>query len=75
MPVDETTASDDVERGARLLAAIAPGAPLFLTPLSEPDTPRLTVGAATLDRFHRLASALHPDVRVLPQLHKILGIL
>jgi len=75
MPVDETTAADEVERGARLVAAIAPRAPLFLTPLSEPDTPRLTVGAAALDRFQRLASSVHADVRVLPQLHKVLGIL
>jgi 7-carboxy-7-deazaguanine synthase len=75
MPVDETTAPDDVERGARLVAAVAPDAPLFLTPLTEPDTPRLAVGAATLDRLHALASRFHRDVRVLPQLHKVLGIL
>jgi organic radical activating enzyme len=75
MPVDETTAPEEVERGARLVAAITPSAPLFLTPLSEPDTARLTVGVPALDRFHALASRFHPDVRVLPQLHKVLGIL
>ena len=75
MPVDEATAPDEVERGARLVAALAPAVPLFLTPLSEPDTPRLTVTAAALERFHALASRHHPDVRVLPQLHKVLGIL
>ena len=75
MPVDETTAADEVERGARLVAAIAPDAPLFLTPLTEPDSARLAVGGAALDRFHALASRFHRDVRVLPQLHKVLGIL
>jgi len=75
MPVDEATAPEDVERGARLVATTAPGAPLFLTPLTEPDTPRTTIGPAALDRFHALASGVHPDVRVLPQLHKVLGIL
>jgi 7-carboxy-7-deazaguanine synthase len=75
MPVDEATAIDDVEHGARLVARVAPGIPLFLTPLTEPDTPRMTVGAAALDRFHALASRVHADVRVLPQLHKVLGIL
>ena len=74
MPVDENTAADDVERGARLMAATAPGRPLFLTPLTEPDTTRLTIGGATLDRLHALASRIHADVRVLPQLHKVLGI-
>lgn len=74
MPVDETTAVEEVERGARLMATAAPGVPLFLTPLTEPDTARLTIGGATLDRCHALASRFHSDVRVLPQLHKVLGI-
>jgi len=75
MPVDETTAVDEVERGARLVHRVAPAAPLFLTPLTEPATPRLTIGAAGLERLHAVASAVHDDVRVLPQLHKVLGIL
>ncbi len=74
MPVDEGTAPEEVERGARLVADAAPGAPLFLTPLTEPATPRLTISAGTLEGLHALASRLHPDVRVLPQLHKVLGI-
>src|SRR5689334_6888986 len=74
MPVDETTAPDEIERGARLVATAAPGAPLFLTPLTEADGPRLVVGASTLERWHAIASRVHPDVRVLPQLHKVLGI-
>src|SRR2546425_10009476 len=74
MPVDEGTAPEEVERGAWLVAEAAPGAPLFLTPLTEPTTPRLTIGAGTLERLHALASRVHPDVRVLPQLHKVLGI-
>jgi 7-carboxy-7-deazaguanine synthase len=75
MPVDEATDPDEVERGARLVAETAPGAPLFLTPLADPRTGRLTVGSAALDVFHALASRIHPDVRVLPQIHKVLGLL
>jgi 7-carboxy-7-deazaguanine synthase len=75
MPVDDGTAPEDVERGAWLVAAVAPRAPLFLTPITEPATPRLTAEPGTLERLHALASRLHPDVRVLPQLHKVLGIL
>jgi len=74
MPVDEGTAPEEVERGARLVAEAAPGAPLFLTPLTEPTTPRLTIGAERLERLHAVASRVHPDARVLPQLHKVLGI-
>jgi len=75
MPVDETTSADDVVHGAALVARLAPGAPLFLTPITEPDNGGLTVTPAALDHFHALASRLHPDVRILPQLHKVLGIL
>src|SRR5262249_34588755 len=74
MPVDETTLPEEVEHGARLAAAAGPGAPLFLTPLTVADGVELQIGAATLDRLQALASRHHPDVRVLPQLHKVLGI-
>jgi hypothetical protein len=30
--------------------------------------------SATLGRLHRLAAERHGDVRVLPQMHKILGV-
>lgn len=75
MPVDEGTLPEEVEHGARLVAHVDPRVPLFLTPLTEPLGPRLTIGPGTLERLHALASRVHPDVRVLPQLHKVLGIL
>jgi len=75
MPVDDATAVDEVEHGARLVHRVAPEAPLFLTPLTEPTSPRHTIGAPALERLHAIASAVHGDVRVLPQLHKVLGIL
>jgi 7-carboxy-7-deazaguanine synthase len=74
MPVDETTDPDEVEHGARLAAATGPAAPLFLTPLTAPLGTSLQIGPARLERLHALASRHHPDVRVLPQLHKVLGI-
>ena len=75
MPVDEGTLAEEVEHGARLVAAVDPAVPLFLTPLTPPDGTNLTISAATLERLHALASRRHPDVRVMPQLHKVLGIL
>ena len=74
MPVDEATDPEEVEQGARLAAAAGPGAPLFLTPLTAPEGTALQIGASTLERLHALASRHHADVRVLPQLHKVLGI-
>jgi len=75
MPVDEATASDEVERGAALVAGVDPAVPLFLTPLTAPEGTELTITPATLERLHAVASRRHPDVRVMPQLHKVLGIL
>ena len=75
MPVDEGTASDEVERGAALVAGVDPAVPLFLTPLTAPEGTELTITPATLERLHAVASRRHPDVRVMPQLHKVLGIL
>jgi len=75
LPVDEGTVPDEVARGARLVAAADPPVPLFLTPITAPDSPRLAITPPTLERLHAVASAQHPDVRVLPQLHKVLGIL
>ena len=75
MPVDAATEALEVEHGARLVAAIDRRVPLFLTPLTEPTTPRLTIGAHELERLHAVASRHVDDVRVLPQLHKVLGIL
>jgi len=75
MPVDEDTAAEEVARGARLVAGVDPRVPLFLTPLTLPAEPTLTIGPGGLERFHALASRDHPDVRILPQLHKVLGIL
>jgi organic radical activating enzyme len=74
MPVDDDTCADEVARGATLLASVAPGVPLLLTPLTEPAGPGLTASRATLDRLHGVASRIHADVRVLPQMHKVLGV-
>jgi organic radical activating enzyme len=75
MPVDEETRVEEVERGARLVAALLPAAPLFLTPLTRPPVAALAISPGTLERLHAHASALHADVRILPQIHKVLGIL
>src|SRR5207244_4045248 len=75
IPVDAGTVVDEVEHGARLVATIDAAIPVFLTPLTEPTSTRLTIGAHELERLQAVASRHCGDVRVLPQLHKVLGIL
>ncbi len=74
MVVDETTDPDEVERGARLVANVRADIPVFLQPASDPGDGRLLIGAATLDRFYRRAVRAGIDVRIVPQIHKILGV-
>ncbi len=75
IPVDDGTSPDEIERGARLVAAAGAGAALFLTPLTAPDGVRPEIAPPVLERLHAAASRHHPDVRILPQLHKVFGIL
>jgi organic radical activating enzyme len=75
MPVDAATALEEVETGARILGAVDRRVPLFLTPITEPTSARMTIGAHELERLQAAASRFVDDVRVLPQLHKVLGIL
>lgn len=72
MPVDGATSDADVEHGARLAAA-GP-VPLFLTPIAGAPPATAGIDAAGLDRVHGVASRVHDDVRVMPQLHKVLGV-
>jgi organic radical activating enzyme len=74
MPVDGGTAADEVAHGARLIAAAGASIPLLLTPLTTPDGTRLLIDGSGLERLHAVASREHDDVRILPQLHKVLSI-
>jgi organic radical activating enzyme len=71
--IDAGTAIDDVQRAAELVAREAPDIPLFLQPITGPSG-GVDVSAEALDRFFAAARARLNDVRVFPQLHKLLGI-
>lgn len=67
------TDEDELARAIRLLAEEAPDAPLFL----QPVTPFAAVEAAPSPEqvlaFDALARRLHPDVRTVPQTHKLIN--
>ena len=71
--VDEGTLSAEVERAARMLAAVSPTVPAFLQPIvgASGDS---TISAERLADLYRIAWQSLPAVRVLPQTHKQLGI-
>jgi len=72
--IGQDTPSEEISRVCAIMAAVKRTTPLFLQPLSN------AAGgvAVTVERILRLqetAAALLPDVRVIPQMHKMLGAL
>jgi len=64
---------DEVERALKLVNKVAPKVEVTLQPIHGANgRPELT-GAEML-RAHVRASAVHPNLRVLPQVHRLLGI-
>jgi organic radical activating enzyme len=68
--VDGGTDVDEVARAAEL---VGNSAAVFLQPITSPDG-RVNVGAVDLQRFFAAARRHAPNVRVLPQTHKMLGV-
>jgi 7-carboxy-7-deazaguanine synthase len=74
MPVDASTDPEEIRRAARLLAATAPGATLYVQPVVEPDSGRWRIDMAGLEAAAMLAAEHVPDTRVLAQVHKLMGV-
>ena len=71
--VDEKTHASEVERAAAMIGARAPETPVFLQPIMD-DHGRVDIDADMLRGHFHVARRHATDVRVLPQTHKILGI-
>jgi len=71
--VDEGTTDEDLERASTLLASVRPRVAAYLQPITGPED-RSTIGAARLTALFKLMRRRLPEVRVLPQVHKMMGI-
>ena len=69
----ETTESE-LAKAAQFCAEHAPSAPLVLQPVTPYLDGPTPPSASHLFRLHRAAGAHHPDVRVIPQVHRQLGL-
>jgi 7-carboxy-7-deazaguanine synthase len=74
MPVDAATDPGEVARAAALVAEAAPGAILYVQPVSDPDSAKWRIDSARLGELAALAAVSVPDTRVLPQIHKLVGL-
>jgi len=72
--VGDNTRASEIQRVCAITAAVRPETPLFLQPLSLPES-SCGISAVHLLHLQALASARLPDVRVIPQMHKLMGVL
>lgn len=72
--IGDTTDRDEISQVCDIISKVDKNTPLFLQPLTLPDG---TVGIKVPHLLHlqEVASSLLPDVRVIPQMHKLLGAL
>lgn len=72
--VGQTTPLDEVERAAAFAYEHCPSAPFILQPATPyGDGPPSPV-TSQLYRLHVAAGSVHPDVRVVPQVHRFLSL-
>lgn len=74
MPVDGATKPSEVARAARLVRETAGEAELFVQPICSADNDRWRISDEELERLVDAAAAELPRVRMLPQVHKLLGV-
>ena len=72
--VGESTSDSEIMQVCDIISSVDAALPLFIQPLSLPGG---SVGISAAHVFHlqELASSRLPDVRVIPQMHKLLGAL
>ena len=72
--VGELTPDSEIMQVCDVISSVDAGLPLFLQPLSMPDG-SVGISATRILHLQELASSRLPDVRVIPQMHKLLGAL
>lgn len=72
--IDRDTKGEDLATAAELVQTTMPQVPVFIQPITDPQG-RVSLDRPTLDRSFSILRSRLSDVRVLPQTHKMLGIL
>jgi 7-carboxy-7-deazaguanine synthase len=73
--VTGNTKADELEHICRRMQALAPGVALVLQPVTPFGRFRETPGAAELLSHLRLCERIHPNLRLIPQTHRVYGAL
>jgi 7-carboxy-7-deazaguanine synthase len=72
--VGNRAGSDEIRQVCEVIASVEMPVPLFLQPLTQADG-TVGISASHLLNLQEIASSLLADVRVIPQMHKQLGVL
>jgi len=72
--VGELTSDSEIRQVCDVISSVDAALPLFLQPLTMPDG-SIGIPAAQILHLQELASSRLPDVRVIPQMHTLLGAL
>jgi len=72
--ISNDTLHDEIGQVCEIIRAVDRTTPLFLQPLSL-ENGTVGIGVSHMLRLQETASALLPDVRVIPQMHRMLGAL
>jgi organic radical activating enzyme len=72
--IGNETLCEEIEQVCAIIADVDRSTPMFLQPLSAGDS-GVDISAVHMLRLQETASAQLPDVRVIPQMHRMLGAL
>ncbi|MDD2540920.1 MAG: 7-carboxy-7-deazaguanine synthase QueE [Desulfuromonadaceae bacterium] len=72
--IGESTSDNEIRQVCDVISSVDGTLPLFLQPLSMPDG-SVGISVGHILHLQELASSRLPDVRVIPQMHKLLGAL
>ncbi len=72
--VGATTPIEEVEEASAFAAAHLPSVPFVLLPATPYGDGPAAPSRSQLYRMHLAAARRHPDVRVIPQVHRMLGL-
>lgn len=72
--VGDSTPDDEIRQVCEVISSVDVSIPLFLQPITLSGG-RIGINPVRILRLHELASSRLPDVRVIPQMHNILGVL
>lgn len=74
MVVLEETKNEEFERAVRLVAEIDPNVPVFIQPVTPHGKIKHPPSSERLKKFAEIASKKLKEVRIIPQVHKIVGV-